>query len=93
MSGSKRVIENDEYYRNLALEILSELNVIKIYETGDYYWEIDFLTDDLIDKAIKIAKDKSESDNPINIKDFKLILKNIYDEYDIEDGDSNFNKE
>lgn len=52
MSIFKSKIDKKEDYRRLSLYILSKLNVIRIHERGDYYQEIDTLSDGLINQAI-----------------------------------------
>lgn len=89
MSIIKSKIDKEEDYRRLSLNILSQLNVIKIHERGDYYHEIDVLSDDLIEHAISIAKSKIYD---LDINAFKLILIDVYKEAGIETCDAHFNK-
>ena len=81
-------MDKEEDYRRLSLNILSQLNVIKIHERGDYYKQAGDLSDDLVEEAIKIAKDNIAC---LDAKAFKSILLNVYKEAGIETGDEHFN--
>ena len=89
MSIIKSKIDKKEDYRRLSLYILSQLNVIKIHERGDYYQEIGFLSDDLIEQAISLAKSEIHD---LDIYAFKLILIDVYKEAGMETCDEHFNK-
>lgn len=89
MSIFKSKIDKKEDYRRLSLYILSRLNVIRIHESGDYYQEIDTLSDDLINQAISIAKSKISD---LDTDAFKSILIDVYKEAGTEIGDTHFNE-
>ena len=89
MSIFKSKIDEKEDYRRLSLYILSRLNVIRIHESGDYYQEIDTLSDDLINQAISIAKSKISD---LDTDAFKSILIDVYKEAGTEIGDTHFNE-
>ena len=89
MSIFKSKIDKKEDYRRLSLYILSKLNVIRIHERGDYYQEIDTLSDGLINQAISLAKSKISD---LDTDAFKSILIDVYNEAGTERGDTHFNK-
>lgn len=89
MSMTKHTIEKEESYRKLSIEILSQLNVIKVHERGDYYWQLTTLTDDLLNESINLAKKESQN---LDAEVFKAILLDVYKEAGIEDGDKHFDK-
>lgn len=89
MSFSKKNIIKEEDYRRLALDVLSKLNVIKVHERGDYYEEIGILSDEILDKALTLTKNKID-DLDLNI--FKTILIKVYKDAGIEKADTHFNK-
>lgn len=87
MSIIKNKIDNKEDYRGLSLYILSQLNVIKIHERGDYYQQTEDLSEDLVEEAIKLAKDNIAS---LDVEEFKSILLDVYKESGIENIDEHF---
>ena len=89
MSFSKKNIIKEEDYRRLALDVLSKLNVIKVHERGDYYEEIGILSDEILNKALTLTKNKIDD---LDLNTFKTILIKVYKEAGIEKADTHFNK-